>query len=44
MIERANIVEDSIQEAGQSYFLSVLADMDDEAGTIEVEIRLIGAS
>jgi hypothetical protein len=40
VIERANIIDETFDHKNNWYFLSVSAAMDDEAGTIEVEIRL----
>jgi hypothetical protein len=40
MIERANIVEELIEEGGRKYFLMVTAEVNDDAGTIEVEMQV----
>ena len=49
MIERASIIEEPLtltepSHVAGTYFLSVLAEMDDEAGLIEVEISIISPS
>lgn len=40
MIERASIVEERIEEGGREYFLMVTAEVDDNTGTIEVELQV----